>query len=364
MGVSRPNWPAQQDVVARSLDPRLQPSPDYGTLSATSDVVNLAASGPGPFTPASAVSGCSTSGRSHPQNLCRICVLAAIAGATVALLVFSSKGPSAPRGKAVPQAPASVSSGVFSDRELDRQRPQKQAEILLDRAINHSGGAATEGQAEPAAQIEARIDTWRGKLKWDSELGELTTVALNSDDQNVRASAIEVQLAAYGLTENDSSVDALVRQADSSDHAQKIWALWSLGLLGNRGIETDRVVRVLTAHLIHSGKNSGSDEDTRRWAVEGLALVGTTSTIVPLLNAMHSDPSPMVRERAACSLAESGMLSHQQRLAAVPQLINYSDDPTLDSETHTLAFQALAKITNQRLPNDSAAWRKAVASGR
>ena len=35
----------------------------------------------------------------------------------------------------------------------------------------------------------------------------------------------------------------------------------------------------------------------------------------------------MVRERAACSLAESGMLSHEQRLAAVPQLINYSDDP-------------------------------------
>ena len=28
-----------------------------------------------------------------------------------------------------------------------------------------------------------------------------------------------------------------------------------------------------------------------------------------------------VRERAACSLAESGMLTHDQRLAAVPQLI-------------------------------------------
>jgi hypothetical protein len=250
-----------------------------------------------------------------------------------------------------------------ADRELDGQRPQKQAEILLERAVSRSDGAEAQGQAETAAQIEARLDAWRGKLKWDAELGELTTVALNSNDHSVRASAIEVQLAAYGLTKSESTVDTLVRQADSSDHARKIWALWTLGLLGNRGIETDRVVQVLTAHLrLHmkdTGKHSDSDsnEDARRWAVEGLALVGTTSTIVPLLNAMHNDPSPMVRERAACSLAESGMLSHQQRLAAVPQLINYSDDPALDAETHALAFQALAEITKQRLPHDSAAWR-------
>jgi hypothetical protein len=118
---------------------------------------------------------------------------------------------------------------------------------------------------------------------------------------------------------------------------------------------------VLTAHL------KDSDEDARRWAVEGLALVGTTPTIVPLLEAMHNDPSAMVRERAACSLAESGMLSHEQRLAAVPQLISYSDDPALDAQTHAWAFQALADITKQRLPNDSTAWRNwyqtAVVSG-
>jgi hypothetical protein len=366
MDVSPPNLPAQhQDVDARSLDPRMQPSPDYGTLGPTSDVVNLAASASGLLTPGPTVSGVSASGRPHPQNLRRFQVFAAIVGAAVAIVVSNARGPGALWGKVAsplaPQKSSSVSSSVLSDRELDRQRPQKQAEILLERAVSRSGGGENEGQAETAAQIEARIDAWRGKLKWDSELGELTTAALNSDDQHVRASAIDVQLAAYGLTKNESSVDTLVRQADSSDHAQKIWALWSLGLLGNRGIETDRVVQVLTAHLRDSGRTSDSDEDTRRWAVEGLALVGTTSTIVPLLNAMHSDPSPIVRERAACSLAESGMLTHQQRLAAVPQLINYSDDPALDAQTHAWAFQALAEITKQRLPNDSAAWRKAVA---
>jgi HEAT repeat protein len=251
-------------------------------------------------------------------------------------------------------------SALWSDRDLDRQKPQRQAEILLERAVARTDGATN--------QIEARVDAWRGKLKWDAQLGELTTVALNSSDRNVRDSAIEVQLAAYGLSKRDSTVDALVRQAASADHSKKIWALWSLGLLANRGIETDRVVAVLTTHLKdaeHLADNNS--EDSRRWAVAGLALVGTTPTIAPLLDAMHNDPSALVRERAASSLAESGMFSHDQRLLAIPQLINYSEDPALDAQTRSWAFVALADITQQRLPNDSAAWRNwyqtAVASG-
>jgi HEAT repeat protein len=281
---------------------------------------------------------------------------AIVAGAGLALLV-SGGGSAALWGKTLGMFSAPRNSHVsaaFFDPELDRQRPQQQAEILLERAVS-GPDEGTDQKAQVEAQIEARIDTWRGQLQWDSQLGDLTTVALNSTDQNVRASAIEVQLAAYGLTKSQSSVDTLVRQADSRDHAQKTWALWTLGLLGNRGVETDRVVRVLTAHLKDSGNDA--DEDVRRSAVEGLALVGTTSTIAPLLDAMRDDPSLIVRERAACSLAQSGMLSHGQRLIAVPQLINYSGDPTLDPQTRAWAFQALADITKQRLPNDSAAWR-------
>jgi hypothetical protein len=288
-------------------------------------------------------------------------------GIVLALMV-SGGGAAAVWGKAAgmfsPQRTIPASA-ISVDRELDRQKPQRQAEILLERAVTRSD----EGAPQIAAQIAARSDGWRGKLHWDSKLGDLTTVALNSSDYGVRSSAIEVQLAAYGLSKNASTVDALVRQADSRDHAQKIWALWGLGLLGNRGVETGRVVQVLTAHLQRSEKDSGraSEEDSRRWAVEGLALVGTTSTIAPLLEAMRNDPSAMVRERAACSLAESGMLSHEQRLIAVPQLIHYSADNTLDPQTRAWAFQALGDITQQHLPNDSAAWRTwyqtAVVSG-
>jgi hypothetical protein len=285
-----------------------------------------------------------------------------LVGIGFALLVASGGGPVALWGKTSNLFSARQNSSVsaaISESDLERQKPQKQAEILLERAVSSSGRAMDETGSQVEAQIEAHINAWRGKLKWDSQLGDLMTVALNSSDQEVRASAIEVQLAAYGLTKSESSVDALVRQANSRDHTQEIWALWTLGLLGNRGVDPDRVVQTLTAHLKDSGsdKNNHNNEDARRWAVEGLALVGTTPTIAPLLEAMRNDPSPVVRERAACSLAESGMLSHQQRLAAVPQLINYSGDPSLDAQTQAWAFQALANITKQRLPNDSAAWR-------
>ncbi|MGA8273759.1 MAG: hypothetical protein WB919_19510 [Candidatus Sulfotelmatobacter sp.] len=343
------------ESVVMSSDPRLQPTPDYGTL------------GPGLDPPPTQISGCSDSDPRPSSGFRLLHFVVVMAGIGLAVAVSSAGGMATVWGKLTPQSSFNkdfeAASALSLDRDLDRQKPQKQAELLLERAMTRSDG----GSDRVEAQIESRVDAWRGKLEWDSQLGQLTTAALNSNDRRVRDSAVEVQLAAYGLPKNESTVDALVRQAGSSDHRQKIWAFWSLGLLGNRGIETDRIVEVLGEHLknfdgvagkaVPKKQEKEQEEDARRWAVEGLALVGTTPTITPLLAAMHDDPSPLVRERAACSLAESGMLSHDQRLIAVPQLINYSDDPALDPQTHAWAFQALSDITHQRLPNDSAAWR-------
>jgi len=382
-------------------------SSDHGTLGPGSDVANSdAPSRPtqlseesipaDAISPSSATAAPSDSSKRPAGNLRLPHLIAVMIGFGCAFLVSNARGPAGLRGKVAgpnpPRQSSHASSATLSDRDLDRQKPQRQAEILLERAVAQSAGTPdqiesqsedrgepqSETLSEPQAQIRARLENWRGKLQWDERLGQLTTAALNSNSRSVRASAVEVQLAAYGLPETESSVDALVQQADSSDHAQKIWALWALGLLGNRGVEADRVVQVLSAHLKSSVRNSDrnadqdknrndNDQDTRRWAVEGLALAGTTPTIAPLLEALHNDPSPTVRERAACSLAESGMLSHEQRLIAVPQLINDSDDPALDAQTHSWAYQALTDITRQHLPNDSAAWRewyeKTVVSG-
>ncbi len=96
----------------------------------------------------------------------------------------------------------------------------------------------------------------------------------------------------------------------------------------------------------------------RYWAVEGLAHLGTDETIEPLLQILHDDPSPLIRERAACSLAQSGMLNESQRRSAVPRLFDYADDASLDEETRKWVFQALRDITGQNLPHEVAAWRE------
>jgi hypothetical protein len=256
------------------LDPRLQPTPDYGTLEPGCDLAKShALPSPALTLPIPAAAGASGPGRRSRVNLRLLHLAAMMVGIGFAWLVSSGGGRVAVWEKITglfsPQTISPVSSTLFSERDLDRQRPQKQAEILLERAVSHSDGAANQSGAQTEArigaqteaQIEARIAAWRGKLNWDSQLGDLTTVALNSNDPSVRASAIEVQLAAYGLTKTESSVDALAKQANSSDHTRKIWALWTLGLLGNRGVETDRVVQLLTAHLKDSGKDSGKDKD-------------------------------------------------------------------------------------------------------
>ena len=326
-----------QPEPAPIADPRLQPTPDYGALGAGSE----------PST-----NGPITIPVRRPLNAKHFApVFAAAIGVLVAVLTANA-GPARAawasfanlfgvHENARENAPASAKDS----RQLDRMKPQKQAEALLELAVSHNDGAVD--------QISSRVDRWQGKVKWDSQIATLTTAALNSSDMRVRESGIEVELAAYGLAKNSASLDYLLRTAASADHARKIWALWALGLMANRGVETDRGVQVLTAHL----KDAREDADSRRWAVEGLSLAGSAQTIEPLLKAMHDDPSAVVRESAACGLAEAGMFTHEQRLSVVPQLLSFTDDPSLDAQTHAWAFKALSDITGQRLPNESNAWR-------
>jgi hypothetical protein len=314
-------------------DPRLQPTPDYGPLGRGSDVS------------AGGADSVASPAR-RPVNTKRfVPVFAAAVGLLFAVFAGNAGGAHAAWSglASLLSNRGNVPASAKDSRQLDRMKPQKQAETLLELAVSRNEGASD--------QISSRVDRWRGKVQWDSQIATLTTAALNSSDMRVRESGIEVEITAYGLAKNSASVDYLVRTTESADHAQHIWALWALGLMGNRGVETDRVVRVLSAHL------KDADEDSRRWAVAGLALAGSAQTIELLLKTMHDDPSASVRERAACSLAEAGMFTREQRFTAVPQLLTYSDDPSLDAQTQAWAFQALHDITRQRLPNDSKAWR-------
>jgi HEAT repeat protein len=320
--------------TAPVADPRLQPTPDYGTLGRGSDV-----GGSQPGSATGPVRQSANPRRFAPVFAAAIGVLAAVFAGSIG----SSAHAAWSRFENLFSVREEASASAEDIRQLDHLKPQKQAEALLELAVENGEGAVD--------QISSRVDHWRGKVEWSPQIATLTTAALNSSDMRVRESGIEVELAAYGLAKNSASLDYLLRTAESSDHGRKIWALWALGLMGNRGVGTDRVVQVLTGYL------KDTDEDSRRWAVEGLALAGTRETIAPLLQAMHDDSSASVRERAACSLAESGMFTQEQRLSAVPRLLSYTDDPSLDAQTRAWASQALSDITHQHFGNDSNAWR-------
>lgn len=241
--------------------------------------------------------------------------------------------------------PLSASPPRLSDHViegLDRMPPQKQAELLVQRATNGYEGALP--------QIAQRVNGWRGEISLTPEFSGMLTVAQNSNDLRVRAAVIEIFLAAYDLPKDSGSYYQLAQRAQEQAGARP-WALWMIGALGNRGVESDGALDTLLKFA------SDNDEETRYWAVSGLGLLGSSETVSPLLEIFHNDPSARVREHAACNLAQAGMLTHGQRVGAVPELLKFMDDPSLDPATQDWVYQALRDITGQGFGRNPAAWR-------
>ena len=242
--------------------------------------------------------------------------------------------------------PEPASANVLSEHEmemLDQMTPQHQAELLLERSINHYRGANE--------QIAARVDSWNGQIEMEGRLDQLFRIALNSGDLRVRAAAIEVNIVGRKLEKSPATIDRLEPAARSGEQGPRANALWDIGLLGNRGVQPERAAEILLASI------RDPNENIRYWAVEGLAYLGTDEAIAPLLETFHDDPSPLIRERAACSLAQSGMLNERQRRRAVPRLLDYAADGALEEQTRKWVYQALRDITGQNLPHDPGPWR-------
>ena len=240
-----------------------------------------------------------------------------------------------------------ASANVLSEHEieaLDAMPPQSQAELLLERSINHYRGANE--------QIAARVDRWRGRIELNSRLNQLFVTAINSDDLTVRVAGIEIDIVARNLTKEVATVDRLEATARTGEQGPRVNAMWDLALIGNRGVEPERVFDILMASLHDDNQN------IRYWAVEGLAYLAADAAIEPLLGMFHDDTSPTIRERAACGLAQSGMFSAAQRRTAIPRLLDFADDASLDDQTRSWVFQALRDITGQSLPRDAYAWRE------
>ncbi len=242
--------------------------------------------------------------------------------------------------------PVAASAGAISEHdreELDHMSPQDQATRLLEKAVNHYSGAGEE--------ISKRLDSWSGKIQSTPDLEKLTDTAYFSSDLRVRAMALEIWLVRDGMRKSPETVESLIRDAANADGRQ-YFRLSTLGILGNRGVEPDKVLETLRS-FIHD-----SSGEARAGAINGLGLLGTAGTIEPLLEILRWDASSDLRERAACNLADSGMLSHDLRLRAVPGLIRFAQDETLDATTRKWVYQALREITQQNLADDPAAWAR------
>jgi hypothetical protein len=255
-----------------------------------------------------------------------------------------------PPGLASPQEPSSslvsdskTGTGSTEIEQISHLAPQQQAERLLDLAIHRHESSLD--------LIHGNLEAWRGRLENTDRLFHLVLAALESEDPRVRTAALEIDLAASNISKSPQSVARLLNQINN-DPGSRSLTLWRLGALGNRGVEPATVLETLLRYA------HDSSQQTRFWAVEGLAMLGTDESIDPLLTILAHDSAPKIRERAACNLARSGMLTGEQRLTAVPQLLNLLDDDSLEAATHDLVYATLHSITGAEFGKNPDAWRE------
>jgi HEAT repeat protein len=218
---------------------------------------------------------------------------------------------------------------------------QAEAEQLLQRLASGDAGAAGE--------ILERSAGWTGRTQRSATATQSITIALNRPELHVREAAVRAQLALDGVTEDEEGLKFV--EQEIGDPKQRGWALWMLGALGNRGVDPVHSAKVIQTYL------SDPAVDVRASALNGLALVGTDETIPMMLDRFRNDPSPVVQERAACALAESGMYTHEQRMRAAASLVSWLDDPLINGPQRAWTLHALRDISGQNFGTDSAAWR-------
>ena len=289
-----------------------------------------------------------------PKTRILLCWMAVLSAVLVYTLVMADRSPahqaddpsSDPASTvAIAGQPLPADASKLSEHNLQwlkTQPPQAQMEFLLGAAINHDQGATD--------LIRDSIASWRGRLHRSKRWEDLETTALYSNDLRVRAAAIEINLAVNNLSETEETVSRLMENGEKQP-AYRPWSAWELGMLANRGTDAERIHERLVTWM------HDKDQQTRFWAVEGLAHVGSERTIQDFLDVLRNDPSMAVRERAGCGLAKSGMLTRERRMKAVPGLLELSDDPALNEVTRKWVYQALREITDENLPDDPALWR-------
>ena len=134
----------QAKTPAPAADPRLQPTPDYGSLGPASDI---------------AMGEAVTTGKVRTKSVNAVgrpLVAVAVGGLLAALWVSvgSARGTGGHLSHPLAPVTGAALSPIPDRRQLDRLKPQKQAETLLELAVGNSDAAAVD-------QISTRADSWR-----------------------------------------------------------------------------------------------------------------------------------------------------------------------------------------------------------
>lgn len=226
---------------------------------------------------------------------------------------------------------------------VERLPPQQRAEAVLLHVVNQRSGAAE--------YLIEHAQLWRGEVNRSPTWDALWLAARNSPRIEARLAALELHLVEAGVEKRDDEVDRMLRSIERNPE-QPAWGYFNLGALGARGVQRERILGVLEAALARP------EREHRLQAVEALALLGGAEVVAPLLVVAGEEPDDIVRERAFCGLASSGLLHLPERYLAVPGLLAIGERPQLQSNTRAWVFQALREISGvQDLPDDAQAWR-------
>jgi hypothetical protein len=219
---------------------------------------------------------------------------------------------------------------------------QMAAEQLLAKAAG--------GDPQAVDEILAQSSEWTGRTQRTQRSEQLVTALLNHPDLHVRQAGVRAELALDGVSADANGLQQV--KLSIGNPQLRGWALWMLGALANQGVDPDHASKIIESYL------TDPDVQVRAGAVDAMALVATWETIPMMLDRFRNDPSPVVQERAACDLAESGMYTRAQRMSAAASLVGWVDDSLLTPQQRGWAVQALGDISGQHLGNDAAAWRR------
>ncbi len=246
--------------------------------------------------------------------------------------------------------------GFPSRQQISGQSSRSQVNSATQAAAEQLLGQLAASRSGAADEVLAQSADWTGKTHRSPKADQSILTALDLPNMHAREAALAAELALDAVPQSEAGLTMLKEALGDSN--QRVWALWMLGALGNRGVDPEHTAKILESYLVDP------DVNVRASAVNGLALLGTDETVLSMLDRFRNDPSPVVQERAASGLAQSGMYTHEQRMTAAASMVGWLDDSLLTPQQRVWSFQALRDISGQNHGTDSAAWRRWYESSR